>query len=280
MDRTYVIGVVLVAISAVVWSSAGIFTRGVSADAWSVIFWCGIAATGFTLAYLALRGALVSEVRSFNGPMLLVIVLGASGTAAFIPAFKLSSVANVALIWATAPFMTAGLSWLFLREAPSRRVVIASFATLFGVRIVAKGSLQSGLWIGDLLAFWMTLMMSASFVVYRRWPETPAALPLALSAAVLVPIAWMFTDVMAVVTHERWIITAFGAVFATASMLMMEGARRIPSAEVALISALETPVAVLLGFVILAEAPPAVTILGGAIIMGAVIWSQWRGLQR
>ncbi|WGI22911.1 EamA family transporter [Amylibacter sp. IMCC11727] len=280
MDRTYVIGVILVTISAVVWSSAGIFTRGVSADAWSVIFWRGIAATGFTLAYMALRGVLLAEFRGLNKPTVLAIVLMASGTAAFIPAFKLSSVANVALIRATAPFVTAGLSWLFLREAPSRRVLIASFATLFGVGIVAKGSVQSGLWIGDLLAFWMALMMSASFVVYRRWPKTPAALPSAVSAAVLVPIAWFLTDAMAVVPHERWIITAFGAVFATASVLMMEGARRIPSAEVALISALETPVAVLLGFVILAETPPMITVIGGMIIMAAVIWSQWRGVTR
>ena len=275
MDRTYVIGVILVAVSAVIWSSAGIFTRGVEADAWAVIFWRGIAATGFTLAYMALRGSLVSEFRNLNAPTVLAVVLMASGTAAFIPAFKLSSVANVALIWATAPFVTAGLTWLFLREPPSRRVVIASFATLFGVGIVAWGSLQSGGWIGDLLAFWMTLMMSASFVIYRRWPDTPAALPSAVSAAVLIPIAWVFTDAMDVVVHERWIITAFGAVFATASVLMMEGARRIPSAEVALIGAVETPVAGVLAYLILAEAAAPLTILGGVIIMVAVIWSQW-----
>jgi drug/metabolite transporter (DMT)-like permease len=276
MHKTYLVGVILVAVSAVIWSSAGIFTRGVEADAWSVIFWRGIAATGFSLAYMALRGSLVSEFRNLNKPTLLAIVLMASGTAAFIPAFKLSSVANVALIWATAPFVTAGLAWMFLREPPSRRVVIASCATLFGVAIVAWDSLQSGGWIGDLLAFWMTLMMSASFVIYRRWPETPAALPSAASAAVLIPIAWVFTDAMGVVVYERWILTAFGAVFATASVLMMEGARRIPSAEVALIGALETPVAAVLAFVILAEVVSGLTALGGVIIMAAVIWSQWR----
>lgn len=276
MDRTYGIGVALVTLSAVIWSSAGIFTRGVEADAWAVIFWRGIAATGFTLAYMALRGKLVAEVRGVNGPTLLATLLMASGTAAFIPAFKLSSVANVALIWATAPFVTAGLSWLFLREPPSRRVVIASCATLGGVAIVAWGSLQSGLWVGDMLAFWMTLMMSASFVIYRRWPDTPAALPSAASAAVLIPIAWVFTDAMGVLTHERWILVAFGAVFAGASVLMFEGARRIPSAEVALIGSLETPVAALLAFVILAEATPPLTFVGGLIIMAAVVWSQWR----
>lgn len=275
MARTYWIGVLLVLASAVIWSSAGVFTRGVDADAWSVIFWRGVAAAGFTLAYMALRSSVVAEFRSINGPMILAILLGAAGTAAFIPAFKLSSVANVALIWATAPFVTAGLSWLLLKEPPSRRVLIASFATLGGVLIVAWGSLQSGGLIGDLLAFWMTLMMSGMFLVFRRWPDTPAALPAAASAAALLPVAMIFTDVWQVVPVERWILVAFGAVFAAASVLMFEGARRIPAPEVALLGALETPLAAVLAFVVLAEAPSVATIIGGFIVLAAVFWAQW-----
>jgi len=76
MDRKYLVGVVLVAVSAVIWSSAGIFTRGVAADAWAVIFWRGVAAAGFTLAYLMLRGVLAKEIRQFTGPSLLISVLG------------------------------------------------------------------------------------------------------------------------------------------------------------------------------------------------------------
>lgn len=52
-------GVMLVVLSALVFSSAGIFTKGVETDAWGVIFWRGLAAAGFTLAYLVLRGELI-----------------------------------------------------------------------------------------------------------------------------------------------------------------------------------------------------------------------------
>jgi hypothetical protein len=85
-------GVILVVVSAIVFSSAGIFTKGVSADAWTVIFWRGIAAATFTLIYMILRGGFWAEVKAFGKPALLVTLMGAAGTAAFIPAFKLSTV--------------------------------------------------------------------------------------------------------------------------------------------------------------------------------------------
>ena len=203
MDRTYASGVILVVISAVIWSSAGIFTRGVDADAWSVIFWRSLSATGFTLIYLLWRKQLWAEIQQINGRTVLLIIIMASGTAAFIPAFKLSSVANVALIWAAAPFVTAGLAWILLGERPSWRIVVASLATLGGVLVIGWGSVQSGGLTGDLLPGWMVLMMSLSFIIYRRWPEIPAALPAALSALVLMPFAVAFSDPFEVIVRER-----------------------------------------------------------------------------
>ncbi|WP_299546558.1 hypothetical protein [uncultured Tateyamaria sp.] len=38
-------GIVLVVVSAIVFSSAGVFTNGVSTDAWGIIFWRGVAAS-------------------------------------------------------------------------------------------------------------------------------------------------------------------------------------------------------------------------------------------
>ena len=67
MERKYLVGVVLVAISAVIWSSAGIFARGVAADAWAVIFWRGVAAAGFTIVYLMMRGVLAKEEAAVHG---------------------------------------------------------------------------------------------------------------------------------------------------------------------------------------------------------------------
>ncbi|WP_264211178.1 DMT family transporter [Leisingera thetidis] len=267
-------GVFLVVVSAAVFSSAGIFTRSVTAAAWAILFWRGLAAAGLTLAYLAVRGQLAAEVRAFDRRALLIAVLGAAGSAAFIPAFKLSSVANVALIYAAAPFAAAGLAWLTLRERPRRRVVLAGLAALGGVAVIVSGPSGQGSLAGDGLALFMTLMMAAVMTAYRKWPGVPAALPNAAASLLLLPVAAACTPVAEVPAAEMPLLILFGLVFAVASVTLCEGARRLPAAETALLSALETPLAPLLAFLILAERPGLETLAGGAVIFTAVLWAQ------
>jgi drug/metabolite transporter (DMT)-like permease len=267
-------GVALVLISAVVFSSAGIFTKGVSTPAWGVVFWRGLAAAAFTLCYLALRKQLWREIRLFNKPALAVTLMSAAGTAAFIPAFKLTSVANVALIYGAAPFVAAALAWLFISERPTRRVILASLFGFCGVLIILSGSLGVGHLSGDLLALWMTLMMSGVIVTYRRYPDTTAALPAALGSVVLLVPALIFGAPLQAPTEELPVLILFGLVFAVASVTLSEGARRLPAAETALLSTLEMPLAPVLALWILFEVPNLPTVLGGLIILAAVIWSQ------
>ncbi len=267
-------GVALVVISAFVFSTAGIFTKMVTAQAWDIIFWRGVAASAFTLLYLALRGELIREVRAFGHPALLVTIIMAAGTAAFIPAFKLSHVANVALIYGASPLIAAALAWAFLREVPSRTVSIASLIAFGGVALIVFGSLGGVALRGDLLALFMTLMMAGTMVVYRAFPHTTAALPAALSSVVLLPFAWTFGDPLSVDVGEMPMLILFGLVFAVASVTLSEGARRLPPSETALLSILEMPLAPVLALVLLSEVPTAQAIVGGLVILGSVLWSQ------
>ncbi|WP_120503708.1 DMT family transporter [Sulfitobacter mediterraneus] len=275
-QTTRTTGILLVVVSAVVFSTAGIFTKSVTTAAWGVIFWRGVAAAGFTLAYLVMRGQLRSEVRAFGWPAFWITAMMAAGTAAFIPAFKHSSVANVALIYAAAPFIAAGLSWICIKEAPGRRVMLASGAAFGGVLVILSGSVGGGALKGDFLALFMTLMMAGVMVAYRMYPEATAALPAALSSVVLLPLALTFGDPMATPAAEMPVLIAFGLVFAVASVTLSEGARRLPSAETALLSTLEMPLAPVLAFALLSEVPKPQVLLGGVVIFAAVIWSQRR----
>jgi len=268
-------GVGLVSISVLFFSTAGLFTKGVPEDAWTIVFWRGLTAIGFTLGYLMMTNGLRRELASFGWPALFVSLLGASGSAAFISSFKLTSIANVALIYATVPFLAAILAWVCLRERPTSRTIIASGATLAGVLIIFGGSIGSTSLTGDLLALWMTLTLAGSMVVYRRWPETPAGVPSALSSIVLLPVALLVAAPLDAAPEYMPAMAGFGLVFAVASVTLMAGARLLPSAETALLSALETPVAPLLAFLILSEVPPTATFIGGGVILSAILWSQW-----
>ena len=265
-------------ISALVFSSAGIFTNGVSSAAWDIIFWRGLAAAGFTTAYMVMRGMLRHEIAAFGYPALLASVLMAAGTMAFIPAFKFSSVANVAIVYSSSPFIAAIMAWLFIGEKPSKTIVIASSVAFLGVALVFYSSASVGGGLGELLALWMTVMMAATMVVYRKWPETTAALPAAVASLFLLPFALVFSEPMQTAAHEIPILLVFGLVFAIASVTLSEGARRLPPAETALLSLLETPLAPVLAYFILRELPSWQVLVGGAIILLSVIWSQRRSI--
>lgn len=274
MTSQHTLGVALIVLSATAFSSAGIFTKAVSADAWSVIFWRGLSAAAFALVFLLVTAKLRAERQRFGGPALLATLLMASGTAAFIPAFKLTSVAHVALIWATAPFVTTLLAWICIGERPGFKTALCSVIAVAGAGLTVSGSLGNTGIIGDMLAFWMTLMMAATMVVYRRWPSTPTVLPSAVSSLMLLVPAVILTRPATVPFTEVSILLAFGLIFALASVMMMEGVRRIPAAQAALISALETPLAPIWALILLAEVPTPRTIAGGALIMAAVVFSQ------
>jgi len=267
-------GVILVTISAIVFSSAGVFTKAVESSAWTIIFWRGIFAAGFTLLYVLWQGSFKQEFTLMGRVGWAVAIIGASGTAAFIPAFKLTTMANVMLIYAAAPVIAALLAWFWIKERMTRRVMLGCIGAFIGVAIIVQGSVGNYNLRGDLLALWMTLSLAIMMVIYRRYPETPAAGPAALSSIILLPVALLFINPFAITLFDFLVTVAFGLVFAIASVTLAEGMKRIPAGETALLSALETPLAPVFGWMFFAEIPANTTFLGGVIILLAVLVTQ------
>ena len=68
-------------------------------------------------------------------------------------------------------------------------------------------------------------------------------------------------------------LAIFGALTMGGGMaLFTVGARRIPSAQAALLGALETPLAPLWVWLAFAEVPPTATFIGGGLIIAALAW--------
>jgi drug/metabolite transporter (DMT)-like permease len=92
-------GLLLVALSALLFSTPGLFTRAVEAGGWEVTFWRGLFGAFFTLLFLLWRRrGLRQEFAALGKPGLLAGVVWATGAIAYIMAFKLTSIANVARI--------------------------------------------------------------------------------------------------------------------------------------------------------------------------------------
>src|SRR5258705_377056 len=103
-------GVTLVVLSACAFSTAGFFTRLIDTDVWTMLFWRGLFGGLFIAGYVIWReraGALVAS-RRIGLPGLVAAGCSTAATICFINALRQTTAADVLVINATAPFITAG----------------------------------------------------------------------------------------------------------------------------------------------------------------------------
>lgn len=277
-QRNTTIGMVLVITSAIAWSTSGFFARTVPIDIWVVVFWRGIFG-GTSIAILAMieRGSFKFDLlRAFTPAGLALMFISATGKLAFIYALQNTTVANVTVLYATLPFITALLAWLWFRERASKRTLIASSVAGIGVTVTVIGSagLGGGHILGDIAAIYMTCTMAMMTVIMRRHREVPMLESAAMSGFAAAALAFFFCDPMtATLTQIGW-LALFGIVTQGAGLgIYTMGARRLPSAQAALLSASEVPLSPLWVWIFFAEVPAPATFLGGGLVLGAILWN-------
>ncbi len=270
----YRLGVLCVTVSAVAWSTAGFFTRLIPLDAWTILFWRGIFAGLFIAGYIfwQYRWETLRVYRSMGWPGWLFTLFSTVGMTAFIPALKLTTVANVAIIYATVPFVTAVLAWIWLRERTRAATWIASALAFGGVLVALGGStLGVNLW-GDLLAFVMTASLAVVMVIARRHRDIPMVPAAALSNLLGSVVSLPWADPAAAGPTDLAYLAIFGFCQMTLGLtLFVVGARLIPAAQTALIGALETPLAPLWVWLAFGELPSRLAFVGGTVVMIAVV---------
>lgn len=200
----------------------------------------------------------------------LVASVGALGSVTFIVSFKTTFVANVSVIYATIPFVAGLLERLLVGEPVRRRTMHASGASLIGVVIIVGGSLGSPNLAGDAVAIAMVGLNALYMVLIRAFPATDSVLAGAAGGPMLFTAGWLFTDPLDVTVRDAVLLVVFGLVFAAATVLWIEGTRRIPAAESGLLGSVETPVAIAMAWVVLSETPPVASIGGAALVLAAV----------
>ena len=268
------LGLILVGISTLSWSTAGLFTRLIDADLFAMLFWRGIFATlGLLAVLIYLRGP--ATLRQFLHLGLWGWVYAAASTAAlfcYISSFRLTSVAHVAIIYAIVPFCAAGLSWLILKERPRPDAILASTVALGGA-VVMVGFGNDGHLSGDLLAFIMTILMALMIVLSRRFPALPTLHAGMVSVFAGSLISLPFAGTLAQPGDQLLLLAAFGLINSTLGFALFAlGSPKIAPIETALLGALEAPIAPLWVWLAYGEHPSAVTIGGAVLVFAAVTW--------
>jgi len=174
--RRHLLGCLLVILSSLAFGLAGILTKLAAADLWTTACWRGLFGGGLVLIYVAWKQRRDPWGRRFRmgyGGWLLAVV-GALSSLAFIAAFQQTYIANVVVIYATAPFLAAVLGWCLLRERLRGQTLLAAMASFAGVVIVVQGGIGGGRWLGDLLAGLMTFGCVLYIVLIRKFNDASA----------------------------------------------------------------------------------------------------------
>jgi drug/metabolite transporter (DMT)-like permease len=276
MNRLW--GVLLIIISAASFGTLAIFGRYAYADGldtFTLLF------LRFTFAAILIAGLLI--IRHEEPPrgkeLYLLIGMGAIGyvgqSFSYLTAIKFASAGLVALLLYLYPVFVAVLSTIFLREKFTRfKVVALSLATLGAVMTANP---QGGQLLGILLALSAAAIYSVYIIVGTGVMKKVSAVR---SSSVIFASAAIVYGVLMAVNHPHWPSSGSGWLAVTAVTLVatvipvvtfLAGLRLIGPTNASMLSTIEPVVTVLLAAWLFGEKLSPIILLGGGLILAAVI---------
>ncbi|MGD0641942.1 MAG: DMT family transporter [Roseiarcus sp.] len=269
-------GLILLFAATVLWSSAGYFARLIAhLDLWTVLY--GRAGFGglciAAWAIVEQRRGRLGRRFGFGRSAPLIVALSATAISSYVAALMTTTVADVLVVYATMPFVAAGMAFVINGERVSRRTLVAAGVAMIGVLVVVASALGSGRLLGQALSLLMTAAFALMVVLQRRDPSMSMTSINAAAAFVAASFGYGFSPHPALSTHDVEILFVFGlTTICVAFVMFMEGAKAVPSAEAGLIGMLDVALGPLWVFLAFGENPGPATLIGGAFVIAAVIW--------
>jgi drug/metabolite transporter (DMT)-like permease len=269
----------MVAGAAVVWSTGGLIVRHVDADPWTIVFWRGFFAALTLLLYLAVRDGRNSVALFGNlgiGGLGVAVCFG-TASLSFVIALQHTSVATILFVQSAAPLVAGVLAWLWLGERMTLVKAAAMLLALAGVGIAVSDQAEAA---GDFLGVALSIVIMIAFalatVLVRRYSHVRMTPATCLSALWLVVVGGAVGSPTSVDGTELALLFLFGACqLGIGFILFTTGARLIPAGEAILLSLLETVLGPIWVWVwpALHEYPGDRALIGGALVIAAVIWN-------
>jgi drug/metabolite transporter (DMT)-like permease len=269
-------GVLLVFLATVMWSLAGLFTRAVPhLDFGAILFaragFGGLC--GLLVAFVDWRRGRLELARLKSSKTPLVVGLSATAISGYVAALMTTTVADVLVIYATLPFIAAGLAFLFTGERPSRRTMLAAGFAMIGVVIMVADGLGHGRLLGQMFSLYMTATFAGLVVVQRADPNLPVAPINALAALLSSAFGFCLAKSVRMSAFDVVDLFLFGVTTITiAFALFMEGAKHVPAVEASLIAMLDVVMGPLWVWLAFREAPSPATFVGGMFVLAAALW--------
>ena len=241
---------------------------------WQILFWRQvffiIVVTIFLIATYkkeVFKKIYVSGIPGLIGGIILGI-----GFSSYVFAMYNTTVANTNFIIQTQILFLAIFGYIFLKEKISKVTLLSIILSIVGITLMLGSSLSSGEMIGNLAAFIMPISFAILILIIRKYPRVDM-IPLQLIAGIVaMSIGYFIAGKINISYHDIFLgflagffQLGFGFIFITV------GARNTPSAIVGIIMITEAVFGPLWAWMFVNENPPLSVLIGGSIIIFAVL---------
>ena len=268
-------GPLLIFLGAFSLSFGGLIVKSFEgATLWQILFWRSLFFTLTVLSFLiisykkeTLKSFYNSGIPGFFGGIILSF-----GFCGYVFAMYNTTVANTNFIISLQILFLAIFGYFFLKEKINSTTLISIFLAMTGVLIMVGNSLSPGELSGNLAAFTMPITFAILIMIIRKFPTVdmvPAQFIAGVSSCL---IGFFLSTKIMISSHDIFLgflagffQVGFGFIFITI------GARTTPSAMVGIIMLSESVLGPLWAFLFVSERPSIYGLIGGTIILSAVL---------
>ena len=273
------VGVPLVMIAGVCWSTSGIIYRLIeNASPWQVLFYRSFALFVMLSVWLGIKNR-KNFFSLFSNSIGLSLTGGVClGTAftTYILALEYTSVPNAMFILAAAPFITALLGRAILGETITGITWLCMVVSAIGLGVMVWEEVSLGKGLGEFFALCAALGFSCMTITLRA-NHTNDLLPTIFLASIT---ATIFAFIMMIIRSDVFILQTMDWIYSSGMgifqiglgfLLFTSGARHLKAVELTLLSLTEIIAGPLLVWVFLDESPTKTALSGGVLILGAIV---------
>ena len=268
-------GPLLIFLGALSLSFGGLIVKSFEgATLWQILFWRSLFFSLTVLTFLiitykskVLKSFYDSGLPGFIGGLILSI-----GFCGYVFAMYNTTVANTNFIISLQILFLAIFGFFFLKEKINLITLISLILAMSGVLIMVGNSLSPGELSGNLAAFTMPITFAVLIMIVRKFPSVdmvPAQFVAGISSCL---IGLSLSPTILISPHDIFLgflagffQIGFGFIFITI------GARTTPSAMVGIIMLSESVLGPIWAFLFVSEIPSLYGLIGGAIILFAVL---------
>lgn len=271
------LGFALILASAIVWSFGGALKHFIATEeSWTIVFWRSVWAALFLLAFMLAREGrrdTLKLVANMGLPGICVAICFAIASTCFIVALAHTTVANILLMQAGVPLIAALIIWILFHEQVTLPTWIAIALVIMGVAVMVSDSFTGEVSpIGDTLSLLIAFAFACATVITRRYAHVRMVPAVCLGTVMAACVSGILVTSFMVTLHDMGILIVFGSLnLGVGLALFATGARLVPSSIAALLGTTETVLGPIWMWLIHDEIPTIRTIIGGLIILTALL---------